>query len=126
MKHFDYSMLNLEDNINVDDLTDRIDWLEGYELPEDELPEDEQSELKALIKLVDELQGMGGDHKWRGDWYPSNLIRDSYFENAMDEMVADCYQLPELPSFMTVTLDYVALQMDYSSVEVDGVTYWTR
>ena len=121
MKHFDYSVLNLQDNINVDDLTDRIDWLEGYELPEDE-----QSELKALIKLVDELQDMGGDHQWHGNWYPANLIRDSYFENAMDEMVADCYQLPELPSFMTVTLDYVALQMDYSSVEVDGVTYWTR
>ena len=121
---FDYSMLNSKDNIQVEDLTDRIDWLEGHEL--EELPEDEQSELKALIKLVDELQGMGGDHNWRGDWYPSHLIRDSYFENAMDEMVADYYNMPELPSFMTVTLDYVALQMDYSSVEVDGVTYWTR
>jgi hypothetical protein len=75
---------------------------------------------------LDEIQGCGGDHQWRGDWYPANLIRDSYFEQAMDELVADCYVIPEMPSFMTITLDYVALQQDYSSVEVDGVTYWYR
>jgi len=124
MRNFDYSMINLEDNISVEDLTDRLEELEGFE--SEELPEDEMKELAALTELLAKLQGMGGDHKWRGDWYPANLIRDSYFETAMDEMVGECYSLPELPSFMTITLDYVALQMDYSSVEVDGVTYWTR
>lgn len=124
MTNFDYSMCNLDDIIQVEDLTDRLNWLEGHE-PE-ELPEDEANELIALTKLVNELQGMGGDHQWRGEWYPASLIRDSYFEEAMDEMVADCYALPELPSFMTITLDYAALQQDYSSVDVDGVTYWCR
>jgi hypothetical protein len=47
--------------------------------------------------------------------------------DAMDEMVADCYEVPKnLPSFMTITLDYVALQQDYSTVEIDGTTYFYR
>ena len=81
-------------------------------------------EHAALCAIMRDLKGNGGDEEWRGDWYPVTLIRDSYFKQAMDEMVADCYTLPELPSFMTVTLDYVALQMDYTSTEIDGVTYW--
>ena len=41
-------------------------------------------------------------------------------------MVADCYAMPELPSFMTVTLDYDALEQDYTSVDFDGVEYLIR
>lgn len=127
MKHFDYSMLNLEDMINVEDLTNRIEELEGLQNDDYYIEDvDLQHEFEALAALLDELEGMGGDHQWRGEWYPAYLIRDSYFEYHMDETVFDCYNLPELPSFMTITLDYVALQMDYSSVEVDGVTYWCR
>lgn len=128
---------NLDDTINVEDLTDRIDDLQEEIDNIDDMPEGDQlkdtaegqalrEELTKLTALINELQGMGGDHQWRGDWYPATLIRDSYFETAMDEMVADCYTFPELPSFMKITLDYVALQQDYSSVEVDDVTYWCR
>ena len=127
MKHFDYSMLNLEDMINVEDLTDRIEELEDLQNDDYEIEDpDTQKEFEAITALLEELQGMGGDHQWRGDWYPAYLIRDSHFKDYMDEMLEDCYDLPELPSFMTITLDYVALQQDYSSVEVDGVTYWCR
>lgn len=88
--------------------------------------EENSEELENLKSILDDLKGNGGDEQWRGDWYPVTLIRESYFEEYMDEMVADCYELPELPSFMTVTLDYVALQMDYTSTEIDGVTYLYR
>jgi hypothetical protein len=88
---------------------------------------DEAEELATLTAILDDLKSNGGDEKWRGDWYPVTLIRESYFEEAMDELVADCYEVPKnLPSFMTITLDYVALQMDYTSTEIDGVTYLYR
>lgn len=87
---------------------------------------DDAQEFISLRDLLEDLKGNGGDEDWRGDWYPLTLIRESAFEEAMDEMVAECYELPELPSFMTVTLDYVALQMDYTSTEIDNVTYLYR
>jgi len=84
-------------------------------------------ELQTLQDLMQDLKGNGGDEQWDGDWYPVTLIRESYFEEYMDEMVADCYEVPKnLPSFMTITLDYVALQMDYTSTEINGITYFFR
>jgi hypothetical protein len=141
------SIDNTEDNIQVTDIFERFEELESERDDftcviddEDATPDevgaarlglaewyvDNLEELKALESLIGDLQGMGGDEQWRGDWYPANLIRYSAFENAMDEMVADCYEIPELPSFMTVTLDYVALRQDYSSVDVFGIEYICR
>lgn len=82
---------------------------------------EEAAELAALLALQEEAAGSCPD--WT---YGAQLIRDSYFEQAMDELIADCYTLPEIPSFMTITLDYQALQQDYTAVEFDGVTYWVR
>jgi hypothetical protein len=126
-------MTTFEINSN-DDIIDVCDIIERFEELEGAMPEDDADvknwadlhEWMNLASLLSDLCGNGGDEQWRGDWYPVTLIRDSYFNQAMDEMVADCYTLPELPSFMTVTLDYVALQMDYTSTEIDGVTYWYR
>lgn len=89
---------------------------------------DNSQELASLTAFIDQFKGCGGDEEWRGDWYPITLIRDSYFEDAMDEMVADCYNLDvlDIPSFVTLTINYRALQMDYTSAEFDGVTYWAR
>jgi hypothetical protein len=130
------STFNMHDNIiNVSDLTDRVDELrqevEAYENPEGDLEAhdadaDSRSELTGLEEILSELAGGGGDHQWDGTWYPGYLIAESHFEEYMDEMVADCYSIPELPSFMTVTLDYAALRMDYTEIEIDGVTYFYR
>lgn len=88
---------------------------------------DELAELDLLEDLLSELAGYGGDEQWEGDWYPVTLIRDSHFEAAMDELLDDIGDLPkDLPSYLTITVDYRALQQDYSSVEFDGVTYWYR
>jgi hypothetical protein len=121
------------DVINIDDIIERYEELEallGNEEGTDEGWEgtdEEWDEFAVLQTLMADLRGNGGDEEWRDDWYPTTLIRDSYFVEAMDEMVGDCYDLPkDLPSFMTITLDYVALQMDYTSTEIDGVTYWYR
>ena len=86
-------------------------------------------DVRDIIARVEELKGNGWDEQWKGDWYPITLIRDSYFEDAMDEMLEDCGYLQPFekrPSFIKISVDYHALQMDYTSIEYDGVTYWYR
>lgn len=91
------------------------------------LDDDETAEHATLQELLSELCGNGEDEQWRGDWYPITLIRDSYFEQAMDELLEDIGDLPkDLPSYLSITVDYKALQMDYAACEIDGVTYWYR
>ena len=129
----DTSTLHLDDVIDVRDIIDRIEELESSKDDHESEPDgghwsdEEAQELQTLADLMDDLKGYGGDEQWRGDWYPLTLIRDSHFEESMDELVADCYEWPkDLPSFVTITLDYVALQQDYSTVEIGGETYFYR
>jgi chromosome segregation ATPase len=80
-----------------------------------------KTELDALEKLEDECSGSS---EWR---HGIQFIRDDYFEKAMDEMLADCGDLPkDLPCYLTITVDYDMLKSDYSSVEFLGETYWYR
>jgi hypothetical protein len=120
----DTNTMHLDDVIDVRDIIERIEELE---VMEGERDEDEVTELITLQDIMEDLNGYGGDEQWRGNWYPVTLIRESYFEEYMDQMVADCYDVPKnLPSFMTITLDYVALQMEYTSTEINGITYLYR
>lgn len=82
----------------------------------------EAEELRILNALQDEAAG------YSPDWtYGSQLIRESYFEQAMDEMIEECYELPkDLPFWMTISYDYDALKQDYTEVDFDGVTYYVR
>ena len=124
---------NTDDVIDVRDIIARVEELreaiEAYAEKMDDWQEntDNAEELATLESLLSELCGNGGDEQWEGDWYPITLIRDSYFEDYTDEMLEDCDYLPkDLPSYLTITVDYRALQMDYSSVEIDGTTYLYR
>ena len=110
----------------VEELNDEIDAESFADAPQDEADE-VRSELATLTAILDDLRGNGGDEQWKGDWYPVTLIRDSYFETAMDELLQDIGDLPkDLPCYLKVTVDYDALQMDYASTEIDGETYWYR
>lgn len=143
---------NMDDIINVESITDRFEELEseredlvsefdeacsttgdaqfGDALEAQKALENWQTEnneeFTTLQNLLSEIEGMGGDYQWRGDWYPQSLIRDSHFEEYMDETINECYTIPALPDFMTITLDYVSLRQDYSSVDIDGVEYLMR
>lgn len=94
------------------------------------LDDDETEELEQLEELLSELQGMGGDEQFDGDWYPSMLIRDSYFEDYAQELAEDCGMVNVSAAWPNNCIDWEKaaqeLQYDYSSVEIDGVTYWTR
>ena len=112
---------NSQDVIDSLDIIERIEELRRMEVG-DNMSEDETSELATLETLSNECSGYSSD--WE---YGETLIRRSYFEQYMDEMVADCYEMPkDLPSFMTITLDYYALEQDYASVDYDGVEYLIR
>lgn len=64
-----------------------------------------------------------------GDWYPVGFIRDSYFTEAMKELVEDIGDLPKnAPAYLVIDWEATAdnLRVDYSSVEIDGAIYWYR
>jgi len=83
---------------------------------------DDAEELRILLELADECSSMASD--WE---YGETLIHRSYFEEYMDEMVQDWYTLPaDMPSWMSIKLDYDALEQDYSSVDFDGQEYLIR
>lgn len=114
---------NSNDYLDVRDIIARVEELREIE----QRDECESEELATLEALLYELRGNDGDEQWEGDWYPVTLIRDTYFEEAMDDLISDCYELPkDFPSFVTLSIDYEALRMDYTSVDYDGVTYWYR
>jgi hypothetical protein len=94
----------------------------------EENPED-SDELAILEKMLDELRGYGGDEQWRGDWFPGTLIHERYFTDAMRELVEDIGGMPrDAPSYLVIDWEATAenLRVDYSSIEVDGETYWYR
>lgn len=127
------------DYIDVRDIIARVEELreerdaseldpKEYGGPNDDWQE-ERTELAALESILDDLRGCGGDEQWEGDWYPVTLIRDSYFVDAMQELVQDIGDLPrDIPAYLEIDWEKTAgnLRADYSSVEIDGETYWYR
>lgn len=145
-----------EENVNLRELLDAADSLELESEEEEEeeeesadygatignyhyfisyqgiggLDDDETEELEELEELLSELQGMGGDEKFDGYWFPSMLIRYSYFQDYAQELAEDCGMVNKNATWPNNCIDWELaareLRHDYSSVEIDGVTYWTR
>lgn len=91
---------------------------------------EDRAELKRLTDLLSECEDNGGDEQWRGDWYPVTLIRETYFKDYAQELAEDVGAIDPKASWPLSYIDWdaaaEALQMDYTAVEFDGVTYWTR
>jgi hypothetical protein len=118
------------DIIDVRDIIARVEELEsaGYGMP---ISGDEElkNELTDLRSILAELVGYGGDEQWRGDWYPVTLIQDKYFEDHARELLDDCGLIPkDLPHYIAIDWETTAqnIQVDYTPVEIDGLTYWYR
>lgn len=112
----------------ADELADARKALDDAEKWADENPDD-ADEFRILTELVNELQGNGGDHQWRGDWYPGYLIRESYFVEYCQHLLDDIGDLPkDLPSYIAIDWEKTAdnLRVDYSESEYEGVTYLYR
>ena len=110
---------------------EELEESENEELEELEESENEElEELEELLTLMDELQGCGGDFKWRGDWYPAFLIRDSHFQDYAQELAEDCDLLKNATSWPLTCIDWEKaareLKYDYSCADFRGVTFWFR
>ena len=116
------------DIIDVRDIIARVEELES---DVDAIGEGEHiAEWKALTSILVDLQGMGGDEKWRGHWYPLTLIRESYFRTYAEELADDIGAVPRNAQWPLTCIDWEQaareLRYDYSAIDIDGATYWTR
>jgi len=90
---------------------------------------DEAEELNMIDGILSDLKGYDGDEEWRGDWYPIDLIRWSYFTEYAQNMLEDCGTIPsDLPSWVVLDWEATASNMleDYSEIEICGATYYYR
>lgn len=122
---------NTDDVIDVRDVIERFEELENKRDDEDEEIEDwEVTELVTLKELLSDLEGNGGDHDWRGSWYPVTLIRECYFENYARELAEDIGAINRDATWPNNCINWEEaaneLLVDYSSVEFGGVTYYYR
>jgi exoribonuclease II len=110
-----------EDVIYSRDLNARIEWLESN----DDKDDDEKAELAALVALKAEAEGYSSD--WQ---YGATLIRDSYFRDYAQELAEDIGAIDHNAQWPNACIDWDQaareLQMDYSAIEFDGITYWVR
>ncbi len=117
---------NTEDVIDSRDIIERIEELKNFiefnENPNSDDVIEWGEELRVLEQLAEEASQCSPD--WE---YGESLIHRDYFEAYMDEMVPECYEMPKgLPHWMSIKLDYDALEMDYMSVDFDGQEYLIR
>jgi hypothetical protein len=135
---------NLDDIIDSRDVIARIEALESdveilAEMREREtLTEEEQGELRDLAETVEDnagelaiLRALAEEGNGVGDWeFGATLIRDSYFVDYAQELAEDIGALPADAGWPAYCIDWERaardLQMDYTSVDYDGVTYWVR
>lgn len=82
-------------------------------------------ELAPLLVLAEEAEGYAAD--WQ---YGEQLIRDTYFQEYARELADDIGALENANSWPLTCIDWDQaardLQMDYTAVEFDGITYWIR
>ena len=131
---------NTDDIIDIRDVIARVEELREARDEYDEfhntpgawanIDDGEPEELRVLEALLEECKGNGGDENWRGNWYPSTLIRDTYFQDYAQELaeeVADPAFRPVWP-YTCIDWEHAAseLQRDYAAIDFDGVTYYYR
>ena len=119
---------SIADIIDLRDIIARVEYLRD-DLAED-ADADEKAELASLLAFLGELEGKGRDKKWEGEWYPWTLIRDSYFKEYAQELAEDCGMISDNAKWPGTCIDWERaareLQMDYTSADFSGVTYWFR
>ncbi len=118
---------NMDDVIDSRDVIAHINELENKynaEAFETNLDDNEEAELLSLKTLAEEASGSP-------DWpHGETLIRATYFETYAQELAEDIGAINSDQSWPNCCIDWekaaYQLQMDYTSVEFDGVDYWIR
>ena len=120
---------------NTDDFIDSRDVIARIEVLESEIETaTNDNELDLVEEEVEELatlKALAKEGEASPDWqYGEVLIRDSYFEEYAQDLAEDCGMIQEGAGWPNTCIDWEQaardLQMDYSSVDFDGVDYWIR
>jgi hypothetical protein len=115
------------DVIDVRDIIEEYEEFAGSELKWHEI---DHNRWGILGDILAALRGQGGDHDWDGSRFPVTLIRDSYFKTYAQEFAEDIGAISRDSAWPNDCIDWNMaardLQMDYSSVEIDGIDYWYR
>lgn len=100
------------------------DIIKRYKKLEKAEPTDTDEERKTLQVLLNRLEGLGGEEFWRDSYYPTVLVRDSYFKQHTQEVTG----IPEDARwpFNCIDWDKAAqeLKFDYGQVDFNGISYW--
>lgn len=115
---------NSDDVIDSRDIIARVEELQAL-ANEPEWTLEHQDELAALEALAKQ----GADYA--DDWdYGETLIRDSYFETYAQDLADDIGAINSEAQWPNNCIDWKRaareLQMDYTAIDFDGVTYWIR
>ena len=117
------------DIIDVRDIIARVEELEDA-ISNSVETATEFAEHQDLLKILSDLEGMGGDEQWRGNWYPVTLINNMYFKTYAQELAEEIGAVDTDAKWPNNCIDWDMaareLQHDYSAVDIDGTTYWTR
>ena len=119
--------------VDVRDIIERVEELENTVPPAEESDGDDnedREELATLVGILDDLKGNGGDEQWRGDWYPTTLIRETYFEDYARELAEDIGAIDKNAAWPARHIDWEAaaqeLLQDYQETDIEGTTYYYR
>lgn len=123
---------NSADVIDSRDIIARIEHLSALEQSGSvDLGDDNGTDHDALFAELSSLRRLAEEADGCSDWdLGATLIRDSYFREYAQELAEDCGMIPDNLAWPCRCIDWEQatweLQMDYTSVEFDGVTYWVR
>ena len=115
-----------------DERDERDEYNEKMGSPDawDGVPDGEPDELNMLEDILSELAGYGGDEEFEGDWYPIELVADSYFQEYAQNLAEDCGMVDTNARWPVNCIDWEQaareLQMDYSCIIIYDTTYWYR
>jgi hypothetical protein len=138
---------NSDDVIDSRDIIERIEYLSVYDYqvcpecgctegdvhndgcsepePVDNLTEEDKEELATLDTLQDQCEGYASD--WKNG---ATLIRDSYFKEYTMHLAEDLGYINRYNDWPLNCIDWEKaaeeLQVDYTEVDYDGVSYWVR
>lgn len=117
-----------KDIIDSRDVIARIGYLRDLRgEADDTLSPEEEAETLAELATLEELASEG--ESAADDWaYGATLIRDSYFTDYAIQMAEDIGAVSSDDGWPKNCIDWDKaareLQIDYTPIEFDGVTYW--
>lgn len=121
------------DVIDTRDIVERAADIEEELAFMDEADPDTAAIAAELREEMDALNKIAEDY---GDYFDDSfrdgvqLIRDDYFEDYAEQLAEDIGAIDRSASWPLTYIDWeraaAALQQDYTSIDIDGTTYWGR